>query len=430
MSTGCEASAPQRPTRVRWLVLALACVISGLLYLHRYSWGVIKSDLKREFGLSDRQLGWLDSTFQAAYTLCQVPAGMAGDRLGPTAVLPLLILGWSGAVGATALGRGFWSLAAIRLGFGALQAGAYPNLTKVTRSWFPPATRTTAQGLVSVTSGRLGGAAAPLVVGALLMHQLGLDWRTALATIAVAGAAVVAATRLVLRDSPEEHPWTNAAERQWIGSDAPAAAGRSAEAPRWRPALVASLALLSLQSFTSTFADALFVYWIPLFLEEGKGLDKGAMGVFASLPLLGGAAGGLAGGWLNDLVLRRTANLRLARTLVGLSGKLVAAGFIAASLAVEGGREMMVVVAVAKFFTDWSVPTLWGAVTDIGGRWAGRVFGLVNTIGALGGIVAGPVLGAIKADYGWPALFWLITVVYVASALCWLGVDPQRRLAP
>jgi sugar phosphate permease len=417
----------ERPTNVRWVVFALACLTSVVLYLHRYSWGVIKADIRQEFGLSDQQLGWLDSTFQIAYTACQLPTGVAGDRYGPAALLPLTALAWSILVGATALGQGFWSFAALRLGFGAAQAGAYPNLNKLARSWFPPGVRTTVQGLVGVTAGRIGGACAPLVIATLLMHHFQLGWRWSLVATAFAGVLLAAALRAVLRDSPNVHPRTNLAERQLIGDhDPPQNPSASADLV-YTPAVVASLALMMLQSFTSTFADILFVYWIPLFLEEAKELDKGAMGVFASLPLLAGALGGAAGGALNDLIIRRTGRLRLARTGVGFSGKFTAALLIAASLSVEDGRWMMVVVALAKFFTDWSLPTLWGAVTDIGGRASGKVFGIVNTVGALGGFVAGPLIGAVKQYYGWAPVFWLIAGVYIASALCWFGIDPARR---
>ena len=423
-----SSSLGDRPTGVRWYVLVVACSISGLLYVHRYSWGVIKKEIKAEFHLSDSQLGWLDSAFQAAYTACQVPTGMAGDRWGPVAVLPLMLLGWSLGVGTTALGRGFWSLAAVRLAFGAMQAGAYPNLSKITRSWFPADVRTTVQGLVGVTAGRVGGGCAPLLVGTLLMYEMGLGWRAALAIIALAGVLLAAASRLVLRDSPNVHPQVNAAERRLIGEHDALSTKSEKLAARWTPAVVTCLAFMMLQSFTSTFADALFVYWVPLFLEEEKGLGKGAMGVFASLPLMAGALGGAAGGMLNDVLIRRTGNLRFARAAVGLFGKLSSAGLIAASLSVQGGREMMLVVAAAKFFTDWSLPTLWGAITDVGGRVSGKVFGLVNTIGGLGGFIAGPLIGATKQGYGWPTVFWLIAAVYVASAFCWLGIDPTKRL--
>ena len=423
-----QTNIAERPTRVRWIVFVVACLVSGLLYVHRYSWGVIKADVKQEFQLTDTQLGWLDSAFSATYTLCLAPAGVIGDRWGPARMLPLVIFLWSAALAATGLAQGFWSLLFVRLGFGAAQSGAYPSLSKLTRSWFPPALRTTAQGAIAVTAGRIGAAFAPLLIGTLLLAQLQLPWRDALVCVAAAGVVLAIVTKLVLRDSPAEHPRTNAAERRLVEIDAPAAGAAGAVTWSREPAVLISLGFLMLHGFTSTFADALFVNWIPLYLEEDKGLSKAAMGIFASLPLWAGALGGTVGGALNDLVLRRTGNLRLARLTIGLSGKLISALLIAASIAVAGGEQMMVVVAVAKFFTDWSVPTLWGTVTDIGGRAAGRVFGLVNAVGAAGGIIAGPAIGMTRQTLGWPAVFWMIVAIYVVSALCWLGVDPRRKL--
>ena len=77
------------PTRVRWLVFVLACATSWLLYVHRYAWGVIKADLKAEYGFTDTQLGWLDSAFSATYALFQIPCGHMGDVLGPALALPV-----------------------------------------------------------------------------------------------------------------------------------------------------------------------------------------------------------------------------------------------------------------------------------------------------------------------------------------------------
>ena len=148
----------ERPTRVRWLMFVLACGTSWLLYVHRYSWGLIKPELKAEFGLSDVELGWLDGAFMATYALCQVPTGLFGDVFGPARVLPVIILIWSALVAAPGLATGFWSLAAVQAHFGIAQAGAYPNLNKVTRSWFPLSVRTTVQGWVASLAGRSGGA--------------------------------------------------------------------------------------------------------------------------------------------------------------------------------------------------------------------------------------------------------------------------------
>src|SRR5262249_46747753 len=81
------------------------------------------------------------------------PGGMLGDLFGPRFLLSFLILLWSGCVALLAAGTGFWSLAWVRALFGLTQAGAYPILAQVTRTWFPPGVRTTVQGLVGTLAG-------------------------------------------------------------------------------------------------------------------------------------------------------------------------------------------------------------------------------------------------------------------------------------
>ena len=152
------------------------------------------------------------------------------------------------------------------------------------------------------------------------------------------------------------------------------------------------------------------------------------MGLFAGLPLWGGALGGLVGGLLNDFLIRSTGSVRLSRAIVAMAGKSIGGMLIVASLFVEDGRNVMLVLAAVKFFGDWSLSTQWGAITDVAGPAAGTIFGIINTCGSLGGFAAGPVMGFVKQEYGWDALFILVASVYGAAALCWLLIDSSRRL--
>jgi len=69
----------------------------------RYSWGVVKPFFRKENpGLSDTDIGWLDSAFNATYALGQIPGGLAGDLFGPRAILSAIILVWSLAAGGPA----------------------------------------------------------------------------------------------------------------------------------------------------------------------------------------------------------------------------------------------------------------------------------------------------------------------------------------
>ena len=261
------------------------------------------------------------------------------------------------------------------------------------------------------------------------MGWFSLSWRSSLVCIAVLGVVLAVVFRILFRDKPEDHPWVNKEEVQLIEAGEAAVSSETSFKFSTQPAVLLSFSFLLLAMFTSAFADQLFVYWIPTFLLEEKGLSKEAMGIFASLPLFAGAIGGMFGGVLNDWIMRITGKKQLARKIVGFTGKLVAAIMVAVSLAFfEDGRLMMVIVAIGKFFTDWSQPTTWGAITDISGPAAGRVFGTVNMCGSIGAMLAGPILGRIVDGPGWVVLFWFIVVIYAVSSFSWLLINSSRPL--
>src|SRR5262249_1131011 len=101
-------------------------------------------------------------------------------------------------------------------------------------------------------------------------------------------------------------------------------------------------------------------------------------------------------------------------------------------------------LGAAKFFSDWSQPTVWGTCTDIGGRFSATVFSIINTAGTLGGIIMPIVFGdgldrvtthTARAGRGvattdWTPLFSLLAAMYLGSGLCWLMVDCTRRITP
>jgi MFS family permease len=167
---------------------------------------------------------------------------------------------------------------------------------------------------------------------------------------------------------------------------------------------------------------------VPQFLVEEKRLSNAQMGVFASLPLWGGALGGAVGGVLNDVLIRVTGRRRLARSAVAFTGKFLACVLIAVSVGVADGRWVMAVLLACKFFGDWSLSTLWGTLTDISGPAAGTVFGLVNTVGAIAAFVAAPVMGHVKQALGWGVLFQGVAGLYLVAALCWVFIDCTRAL--
>src|SRR5262249_37768291 len=151
------------------------------------------------------QMGYVFAAFSLGYALMEVPGGWMGDRWGSRRVLTRIVLCWSlftaltGSVYAFTLDSGLvldfgsWYvplllnglvvILLVRFLFGAGEAGAYPNLTRVTRDWFPFGERAFAQGGVWM-SARLGGAIAPIVLGSL---SAALGWRRAFWVLGLIG---------------------------------------------------------------------------------------------------------------------------------------------------------------------------------------------------------------------------------------------------
>lgn len=162
--------AVEKPTTVRYQVLAVTTLMAVLLYLDRYCISIAEIYISQDLGLTEKQMGWVLGAFFGAYALGQVPAGWLTDRFGPRWMLTCFILLWSLFTGLTGLATGFVMLFVLRIGFGFAQAGAYPTAASLLSVWSPLSQRGTASSIVAM-GGRVGGALAPLLT-ALLIVQL------------------------------------------------------------------------------------------------------------------------------------------------------------------------------------------------------------------------------------------------------------------
>ena len=99
-----------QPTNIRRRVMWLGFGVSWLLYVHRYVFALIKTDLKQEFtkfGIPETEhnevLSYLSAGFSTAYGVFQVPAGLAIDFFGAHLFLSGSIVIWSLGFGLLAL---------------------------------------------------------------------------------------------------------------------------------------------------------------------------------------------------------------------------------------------------------------------------------------------------------------------------------------
>lgn len=426
----------QVPTNRRWLIFTLAAATSFILYLHRYTWVMVRPELKEEFGFSETQLEGLYTLFNITYAIGQIPGGIACDFFGPHMFLGILIAVWSLALPGVGMSGSIYGMGASRLAFGASQAGCYPSLAKVTRLWFPLKGRTALQGLIASFFGRSGGAVSLIVFGLLL--KWGMSWRAVLYLFSGVGLVFAFLFVKLCRNSPEEDPATNDAEVDLIRE------GESNN-PKGPPVLPfrkafrnRSLQVFTFQQSMNAGADYVYSAIMASYFIEARGIaDKAFLGLLASLPLWGGALGGIAGGFINDALINLTGNRRMSRSIVGFSGKSLACVCLYFSITHDNHMVGAWLLFATKFFSDWTQPTVWGTSTDMGGQYSATVFSIINTSGSIGGIVT-PLVGGFLLErfkteslvngellnvVHYEPVFLMVGIMYLISAASWLFID-------
>jgi ACS family glucarate transporter-like MFS transporter len=447
-----------QPTRVRFGVLGFACTLSLITYLDRICIMRSRTDIEKDLGFSAVQMGWIFGAFTTGYTFFEIPTGWMGDKWGSRRIITRIVLWWSAFTALTgcvwhfsydsgrSLSLGGWTvplvfdafllMLAVRFLFGAGEAGAYPNLTRVVSDWFPVRERASAQGAIWM-SARLGGALAPLVIGRL---TVALGWRQAFWVLGAVGISWAVCFFLWFRSHPDKHPGCNEAERELILADRPAVRADAA-GHAWPGVgnLAGSLTVWAACSaaFWVCLGWYFYITWQPRYLEEVHGYrsDGWQSEVLTGLPFLCGAVGALLGGRLSDLLIPRLGP-RWGRSAIGLGG------FAGAGLCVLGAAfataawQAVVLLCLASFINDLAIPVIWAVSADVGGRFAGTVAALMNTVGGLGAILS-PVLipralvwlsEGYSVQQSWQLILVGLTGAWFLGAISWLFIDASNRL--
>lgn len=428
MVGGGDFKMSEKPTKVRYIVLFVVCLVYLITYLDRVAISVAAPLMMKDFGINKLEWGLVLSVFSWTYASFQIPIGLLGDKLGARKVLAAIVCFWSLMTVATAMVWNFTSLVVVRLLFGVGEAGAFPTATRAFAHWMPSTERGFAQGFTHGAA-RFGGAITPLIV-AIIMNAWG--WQSVFYIFAAIGLAWAGFWYFWYRDKPSEYKerWgsINQAEMDLIDG------GKSVKkAPPKLPfrTLLKSknMWFLSLSYPTYCYTVWIFMTWLPAFLVEAKGFSIIKMGIFASLPLLAGTVGDTLGGWLSDKIWKKTGNGKFARRVVAMSGMLIAAAFMIPGAMADNANMAVFYLACSLFGLEMAVGVYWAVCLDVGHEYAGTVSGMMNTIGNVGSALSPLVFGAILQFTGsWVYPFLVASTILVIGALLWLKVNPELSI--
>jgi MFS transporter, Spinster family, sphingosine-1-phosphate transporter len=298
-------------------VLAVMVGINFLNYMDRYVGAVVAPLIKKEFDLSDGQIGLLGSAFLLVYAVAALPFGYWADRGVRRTVIGIGVTIWSLATLFTGFSRNFVQLFVSRAILGIGEASYYPAGTSLMSDYFPKDQRGRVMAIWG--AGSTLGIAVGFAGGGYIADKFG--WRNAFFFAAVPGilfALLAFSIREPLRGSVEE---------------------RGPALRQTRDATFRTfLNLMRIPTLRATILSQTFLYfvlasnafWLPTLLQRRFGVSLSQAGLISGgVLVLGGLIGTLAGGWIADRLARTRSAAHLE---IGIVGFLFGAVFIVISL--------------------------------------------------------------------------------------------------
>jgi MFS transporter, ACS family, glucarate transporter len=389
--------------------------LAWLLYIDRIAISTAKTSITGAFALTDTQFGWILSAFALGYALSQIPAGMIVDRFGPRLVLGAIVAVWSFFTGLTGLAFGFVSLLVIRTLFGMAEAGAWPACARAFYSWLPPGERGFAKS-VNMSGSRLGSAFA-LPAVAWLISRLG--WQVSFWVLAAVGLTWACGWYFWFRDRPEEKNGFSDEERGFLAANRGGSNAVEKPLPLGELFRLPNIWLMMGQYFASNFTFFFCLTWLFPMMQKTYHLDPVTTGFYSSIPLLCGAAGAWTGGVTGDALYRRGYGVN-ARKWPAMFGFALSALGVVAALYCRTPLAMAVVLGVAMYGSDMTLPTSWALCIDVSKTHSGAMGGAMNMAGNLGSFVTSLAWPYLLAATGSTTPFFIAAAVLnVLGVLFW-----------
>lgn len=424
-----------KPTKVRFFVLALLFIAVAINYMDRANLSVAGSTIQNELGLSATQLGFLFSAFTWAYAAAQVPVGWLLDRIGARMLYGWAIILWSLFTFIMAFsshnvfastGASFAMLVICRLLIGLTEAPAYPSNTKIVTSWFPNHERARAVSIYS--SAQYIGLAVFTPALALIIAKF--NWESVFYATGAAGI-IFGILWIILYRDPQESKRANKEELDYIrknGGFESQAAGRR-EPTTWREVGYVVRQRKVWGIFIAQFAASstlyFFLTWFMVYLEKGLHLPVNQAGFAAILPYMMAMAGVLFGGFLSDYLLKKGKSTTYARKLPMVSG-MILTGILAFANFFEDTPIVTVIILSLAFFANAYSNMGWVALGDVlPKKMVGTVGGILNLCGNLSGIISPIVIGALIQNTGGyhGAMLYTAAVAVIGGIAFLLVVD-------
>lgn len=408
---------------LRWWILSLVAIATVINYIDRNALAVMWPGISEELGLTKDDYALILSSFMIAYAIGQSAFGKIFDAIGTRYSFLLAIGVWSAAVALHAVARTAASFSVVRFVMGFGEAGNWPGATKANAEWFPINERALAQGIFN-TGAALGAVvSAPLIA----IFYVWLGWKVTFVVIASLGLLWAIPWYILYKSGPDSHPWLTEEERQYILSgQKPLGDGDQQEAELLAPGWLEMLKYKESWAVIVSrfFLDPvwwLFLSWLPIYLADQFGFDVKQIGLYAWVPYVGAAIGGLMGGWLAGRLIKRGWSVNKARkTVITAGGVFMFPALIATAFAATPLIAVLL-MAVILFGFQLAIGNIQTLPSDyFSGKSVGSLAGVSGTAAVVGVLITIWLVPIITVDSYIPFFMMGALLVPLAIGAIWV----------
>lgn len=433
-----EASVGMKINGLRWWVIALIALATIINYIDRQALSVLWPDIVEdlfpdESALERKQIyANISIVFVFAYAFGQAIFGKVFDWVGTRIGFVLSIGVWSLATVAHALAQGVLSFSIFRAILGVAEAGNWPGATKGNAEWFPTKERALAQGIFN-SGAAIGGIVAIPLIAFLTVY---FSWQMVFVVVGLVGLLWLIPWLVLVKAPPGSHPWITAEEREYIltGQRSMHTNSKQADEAEYNPST--GELLKRKESWGVIIASAaidpiwwLFVFWIPIYLNEVYAMDVKSIGIYGWVPYVGAMFGAWFGGLLAQNRLKAGWDTNKTRKFVITLGCLIMLPALLAMANPGAPVTAVLIMAVILFGFQTAIGNVQTLPSDLLGKKAvGTLAGFAGMAAKLGAVGLTSLVPFLTADGNYtPAFVIGASLAIIAMIAVWVLIP---KVAP